>query len=241
MSLTKLCAALRLAAALFSAGLAVGPVPAQQAEESSIVQHIDAAVKARFDGIESYTVTEHYAVYRNNDESHPVAEMTVKTTYLKDAGKSYSPISQSGSAIIRSQVLGAILDNEKRLNLPANREGSWITSANYRMKVNPGGNQSVDGRDCLVLSVTPRRNSPYLFNGTLWVDAKDYTIVQFQGTASKSSSLLTGPTQALRQYAKVDGFAMATRARAESNSFLFGKTVVTIDYHDYQVQLRAAR
>jgi hypothetical protein len=31
---------------------------------------------------------------------------------------------------------------------------------------------------------------------------------------------------------------MATHARAVSNSFLLGKTVVTIDYRDYQVQLR---
>jgi len=31
---------------------------------------------------------------------------------------------------------------------------------------------------------------------------------------------------------------MATRARAESDSMLFGRTILTIDYTDYQVQLR---
>jgi hypothetical protein len=44
-----------------------------------------------------------------------------------------------------------------------------------------------------------------------------------------------------RQYAIVAGFAQATHASAVSNSFLFGKTVVTIDYRDYQVQLRPAK
>jgi hypothetical protein len=43
-----------------------------------------------------------------------------------------------------------------------------------------------------------------------------------------------------RQYINVNGFAMATHARAVANSFLFGQTVVTIDYSDYHIQLRPA-
>jgi hypothetical protein len=42
----------------------------------------------------------------------------------------------------------------------------------------------------------------------------------------------------LRQYANTSGFAMALHARAESTSMLFGRTVVTIDYSDYHLQLR---
>jgi hypothetical protein len=44
----------------------------------------------------------------------------------------------------------------------------------------------------------------------------------------------------LRHYAMVDGYAQATHARGESNSFLFGETILTIDYSDYQVQLLPA-
>jgi hypothetical protein len=33
---------------------------------------------------------------------------------------------------------------------------------------------------------------------------------------------------------------MATHARAVSNSFLLGETIVTIDYQDYKMQLRPA-
>jgi hypothetical protein len=183
-------------------------------------------------------VTEHYAVYRNNDEVHPAAEMTVKTTYREDTGKSYTIVSESGSELIRKFVLGAILDNEKRLNQPGIREGAWFTSANYEMKLKPGGNQPVDGRNCIVLALTPRRKTPYLIEGTLWVDSKDGSIVQVQGTAAKSSSLLTGPTQMVRQYANVGGFSQATHVRAVSNSMMLGQTIVKIDYQNYQVQLR---
>jgi len=34
---------------------------------------------------------------------------------------------------------------------------------------------------------------------------------------------------------------MATHARAESSSMLFGRTVVVIDYSDYHFELRPAR
>ena len=229
-------------AAVFSlAWLGAAAVAAQQPDSSTVIRGVDAAVKARLDGISAYTVTEHYAVYRNNDEAHPVAEMTVKTDYRGDSGKNYTILSQSGSEIVRKLVLGAILDNEKRINLPGIREGSWLTSANYEMKLHPGGTQRLDGRDCLVLGLSPKRKAPNLIEGTIWVDARDYSIVQIQGIASKSPSIFTGPAQVMRQYANVSGFAMATHARAVSNSHMFGETIVTIDYRDYQIRLRPAK
>jgi outer membrane lipoprotein-sorting protein len=221
---------------ILCAGMAMAA--SQQLDTAVILQKIDAAVKARVDGIEGYTVTEHYAVFRNNDEAHPVAEMTVKTTYKRETGKSYTILSESGSAVVRNLVLHAILDNEKHVNEPGVREGAWITTANYQMQAKPGGIQKMDGRDCVAFSLTPRRKEPFLLDGTLWVDAKDGKIVHIEGKASKSSSVFTGPTQMTRLYANVDGFAQATHARAQSDSFLFGHTIVTIDYRDYRVQLR---
>jgi outer membrane lipoprotein-sorting protein len=231
----RLKAALSFSLSLFAGGPALS---AMQPDAPAIIQRVDAAVKARVDAILSFAVTEHYAVYRNNDEVHPVAEMTVKTVYQKGTGKSYTILSQQGSSLIRNVVLGGILDNEKRINQPGVREGSWIISANYDFKLKPGGTQQVNGRDCFLLAITPRRKAPYLIDGTLWVDATDGSIVQLEGTSSKSASFLTGPTKVMRQYASVNGFSEATHARAESDSSLFGRTVVKIDYEGYHIQLR---
>lgn len=211
---------------------------AQPPDAASAVRMVDAAVKARIDSVAGYTVTEHYAVYRSNDEIHSTAEMLVKTTYTWDSGKSYLIVSQSGSTVMRNLVLNAILDNEKRLNRPGIRESAWITSANYQMKLQPGGTEPLDGRECMLLTLTPKRKAPYLFEGTLWVDSKNGSIVQLQGTASKSSSVLTGPTQVVRQYANIGGSSQAIHARAVSNSSIFGETIVKIDYQDYHIQLR---
>ncbi len=216
----------------------VQKVPAQKVDGATILQKIDAAVKARVDGIEGYTVTEHYSVFRNKDETHPVADMTVKTTYKRETGKSYQILSESGSTLMRSLVLQTILDNERHVNEPGVREGSWITTANYDMQVKPGGIQKVDGRDCVAIALTPRRKEPFLLLGTLWVDAGNGEIVRLDGKASKNSSVFTGETAMMRQYVDIDGFGEAVHARAESDSFLFGPTVVTVDYKDYRIQRR---
>jgi hypothetical protein len=215
-----------------------GRAQTQQSDAAAVVRKVDAAVKARIDAIAGYTVTEHYAVYRGKDDVHPAAEMVVKTTYREESGKSYAILSQTGSALMRDAVLNTILENEKRLNQPGVREGAWITSANYVMKLEAGGPQTLDGRECLVLDLTPRRKETYLIAGRLWVDARDGSIMQIEGTASKNASMVTGPTQLLRQYANVDGYPEATHLRAQSSSFLLGETVVKVDYQDYRVELR---
>jgi hypothetical protein len=43
----------------------------------------------------------------------------------------------------------------------------------------------------------------------------------------------------MRLYENVNGFAEATHARAESESTLFGKTIVTIDYQGYEIRTSA--
>ena len=217
--------------------LATAPVDAQGIDQATIIQGIDNAVRARVNSIAGYTVTENYAVFRGKDQTHSVAGMTVKTTYRKQRGKSYDIISQSGSAIIRRLGLDPILEREKEINLPGNVQHAWITSANYEMTLKPGGLQRLDGRECYVLSINPRNKAPNLIIGTIWVDAKDYTIVRLEGVASKAPSVFAGTTHMTRQYANVDGFSMATHARAESSTFLYGLTVVTIDYVNYNLEL----
>jgi hypothetical protein len=238
MNLRAIYSAPTLAALFLFSALGAFAQPAQALDPVSIVHGIDASVQARIDHVAGYTVTEHYAVFRNGDEVRPAAEMTVRTDYRKEQGKSYTILSQSGSGLLRSELLDKVLDREKQMSQPGMRETVLVNSANYEMKLKSETTQTVDGHECVVLSLTPKRTSPSLFKGTLWVDAADYSIVQLEGTAAKSASFLTGAAQVMRQYAKFDGFPMATHASAVSKSSLLGKTVVKIDYSAYQIQIR---
>ncbi|MFP5211110.1 MAG: hypothetical protein ACLGRW_17655 [Acidobacteriota bacterium] len=217
------------------------PSLAQQLDSAAVIQRVEASVETRFENVLGFTDIEHYAVFRGKDETHPVATMTVRDTYQKGVGKKYTILSQSGSAIIQKFGLRPLLDNEMRINNPATVRDSWFTSANYVMKLKPGSIQQVDGRDCLAISISPRHKAPNMIDGTLWVDAKDSWIVKVEGVASKSPSIWAGTTKMMRQYTLVDGYSQAMHARAESDSFLFGHTVVVVDYGDYHLQLRPAQ
>lgn len=217
------------------AGRGTVPSHPQSDPNAAVVQGIDASVRAREDRLLGYTVTEHYAVFRKHDEQHPAAEMLVKTTYQHDSGKNFSVVTSSGSLLMR-KLLDEVLATEKKMTQPSNRVAALITPANYEMTVK--GLADLDGRRCIALAITPRRESPYLFSGTLWVDAQNQAIVQLEGVASKNPSLLTGPTRVTRQYVPIDGFPMAAHARAVSNSTLLGQTVIKIDYTGYQIQAK---
>jgi len=222
-----------------AAVLVVSVLPSfSQIADDAVTQGIDSSVASRDQNVVSYSVIEHYSVFRNQDKTHPAAQMTVKTDYQRDKGKSFTVLSESGSELIRKQVLARVFESERTATQPANRATALITSANYNMQVK--GHEVVDGRNCITLSIAPRRSSPYLFQGNLWVDALDYSIVQLSGLASKSPSMLAGQTQVARHYANFNGFPMATHATAISTSWLLGQTTIEIEYTGYQIQVRSA-
>jgi hypothetical protein len=112
------------------------------------------------------------------------------------------------------------------------REQAIITSANYEMKL--AGQEKVDGVTCDVIELTPKRKSPYLLKGRIWVDAADAMAVKMEGRPPASASFFEGRPQVVREYKKIDGFAFAERIHAGSSSFLFGKSSVDIEYRDYR-------
>ena len=223
-----------LAALVGAASFAV----AQQAPPS-LVAGVDHMIRTRYDRVLSFTDVEHYSVFRGNDETHPVAQLTVRVTYRKDVGKSYTILSQSGSAIFLRLGLKPLLENERSINNPATVSQSWLTSDNYQMTPDPTRTQLLQGRRCVAVRIRPLRKAPNMVNGTLWVDPTDFAILRVEGQPSKSPSIFAGTTRMMRNYSLIDGFAQATYARAESRG-LFGRTVIVIQYSDYQIQLAPA-
>ncbi len=206
-----------------------------------MIRLVDAAVQKRVDNVLAFTDKEHYRVFRGKDETQPAAEMTALDSYTKGVGKTYSILAVSGSTLVQKFGLRPLIANETEVNKPENVEHSWFTSANYEMHLHQSGLVQMNGRSCYVLAITPRHKAPNMIHGMLWVDSKDGSIVQVQGVASKSPSPFAGTTHMMRQYTNIDGYAMATNARAESSSILFGTTVVLIEYTDYHLRLRNAR
>lgn len=234
-ALTRTTAGIFIVLLLRTAAAAQVPNPAE------VTRQVDTAVAARFENVLSFTDVEHYAVYRGGDETHPVVEMTVKDTYKKGVGKTYIVLSQSGPSFLLHFGLKPLLENEQTINQPGNVEKSWFNSANYIMRLNSAAVQKLNGRDCFALDIKPKQEAPNLIIGTMWADVEDGTLVQIDGVASKNPSAFSGSTHMMRQYTNIDGYSMAIHARAESDSPLFGHTVVKIDYSDYKLEIKTRK
>ena len=240
MALSRIAVASRVLAILLCGSSATAWAAGEPAE-SSIIRGIDAAVQARVANVAAFTDVERYDVYRGQDETHPAAEMTVKVAYRKGVGKSYTVLSEKGSGVIRKFGLEPLLESEKEINKPGKVESSWFTSANYEMKLKSGSVEWLNRRACYALAIKPKHKAPNMIDGTLWVDAKNFSTVRVQGIASQKPSFFAGTTHMMRDYVNIDGYPMATHARAESDSRWFGRTVVTIEYGDYHIELRPGR
>ena len=228
--------------AIIAACLAACPISCNAvslAESPDIViAQVDAVIRARFEHIAKYVVREHYAVYRNG-AAETAAEQTVQVTYQKSTGITYTTVSKAGSSMWLSRAIEPALESEKEVNDVTTRHQVMLTADNYEFEVEPA-RDSVNGRDCFVLDLKPRRKSPYLLNGKAWVDAKTYRLVRIRGTQSKSSSILAGLPLITRDFADVSGFAMVVHEEIEAHTFLLGQTVIKTDYDGYDI-LRDAR
>ena len=220
-------------ALLVSCAISCGAVILAESPDT-VITHVEAVIRARFEHIAKYAVREHYAVYRNG-AAETAAEQTVQVTYQKSTGITYTTVSRVGSSMWLNRAIEPALESEREVNDVTMRHQVMLTADNYEFEVDPA-RDSVNGRDCFVLDLKPRRKSPYLLNGKAWVDAKTYLLVRIRGTQSRSTSLLAGVPLITRDFAPISGFAMVVHEEIEAHTFLFGQTVIKIDYDGYDIQ-----
>jgi hypothetical protein len=199
---------------------------------ADLIQRVDDAELAREASLGGYSVTEHYSIFRNGG-SQPAAGTVVNTVYKKGQGKQYTVTSRSGSSLLQKYLIDRILKEEAEVSKSDNRGAILVTSTNYDMEFERP--DSVLGRNCLVLKLTPKRKSQYLVEGNAWVDAQNYHLVRVEGKLSAKPSFFAGIPTIRRDYQELQGFAVATSSHSESSSMLLGSTVVDIDYENYQV------
>jgi hypothetical protein len=198
---------------------------------AAIVRAIDQAQVDREARLAGYTVTEHYLL-RNSRFQDP-AEMTVETTYVRGAGKTYHVVSETGPSMLQTHVLDRMLKEEAAMSKGEQRKKALVISANYDLKVI--GQETLGGRNCDLVELNPRAKSPHLLKGKAWLDAGTHVLVRIEGRPTASPSFLAGKPEVIRDYTEIEGFSLAEKSHAISDSFLLGKTDLTIEYTNYRV------
>lgn len=210
----------------------VGSLAAQPGSESAVVRARDAA-ELRETRVAGYSVTEQYAI--RSSRFNVSAQMTVATIYRRDHGKTRTVISRSGSPTLQSRVFDRLLREEGDMSRGEVRRQTLVNSENYLMRLS--GEEVRSSRKCYVVDLTPRRASTHLLKGRAWIDTEDGSLVRLDGRPGASPSFITGRPNIVREFAKVGEFWLAKSTHAISDSFLFGRTELHIDYVDYHTQV----
>jgi hypothetical protein len=88
--------------------------------------------------------------------------------------------------------------------------------------------QLVDGTMCDAIELIPKRKSPYLLKGRMWVNASDMMLVKIEGQPPTSASFFEGRPEIVREYKQIHGFSLAQHNHAVSSKFLVGQSTVDI-------------
>jgi hypothetical protein len=158
--------------------------------------------------------------------------MEVLETYSAPDKREYSVISESGSKLLVNRVLVRLLDSEKQAF--ANKQQIELSPANYRFTL-LAAESLPGGKPCYVLSVKPRKENQFLYDGKIWVEGNDFSVMRMEGSPAKSPSFWIRDTRIESNWEKVGDFWFIVRNRSVSHIRMGGIATLTIDYRDYQV------
>ena len=199
--------------------------------DDHLIKGIEQAQLAREEGIAGYSVMERYAL--NNSRFNESAEMTVAVSYTKGEGKVYRVVSRKGPSFLQSSVFDRVLKEEIALSFGNSRLAALVIPANYQMKWI--GRQMLEGRNCEVVELEPRKKSLHLLRGKAWVDAASFKLIRIEGKPTASPTFWASSPLVVRDYIEIGDFSFASRSHALSQSFLLGRSELNVEYSDYQI------
>ena len=199
--------------------------------ESRVFAELAAHNEQRKSALHDYSVLRTYQVIDLKGKVH--AEEVGRMEFLAPDKKTFTVDSEAGSGLVRHMALNALIKSEIETAAGREHHDSAISADNYSLDLL--GEQRVGQYRCFVAEVRPKRKDKYLFEGKLWIDVDDYSVVRIEGHPAKKLSFWIERADFVRQYQKIDGFWLPQKDQTLVQVRLYGKKVLTIDHRDYVV------
>jgi hypothetical protein len=210
-------------------GTTSSAAPALSAD--AIAQNLAAANARRAEALRAYRCKRVYNVEYHGFLGTHQAQIQVEVSYTAPDRKEFTILSQSGSSLLINRVLLKLVESEKEA--VQNRQNTELSPRNYDFGF-LGVEHSPNG-DLYELSVKPRVNTKFLYQGKIWVDARDFSVAHMEGEPAKNPSLWVSHVKIKYRWAKFGGFWLPVHNESVTQVRMGGKAVLTIDYSDYQV------
>jgi hypothetical protein len=133
--------------------------------------------------------------------------------------------SDRGTSIVRK-----VLDHET--SMATHSDGHELTPTNYEFALL--GREIVDGHDCYILGLSPKREAVELVRGKAWVDAGTFNIRRIVGQTAKNPSFWIKNLNVTLNYGEVNGVWVQTSTKAIADVRVAGPHVLTSRELDVQ-------
>ena len=208
----------------------VGPL-GSGVTENQVLAELATHNEERRTAMHDYTVLRTYQVVDLKGKVH--AEEIGRMEFLSPDKKTFTVTSESGSGLVRNMALNPLIKSEIETAAGKEHHDSAISADNYSL--NLLGEQQVGPYRCFVAEVQPKRKDKYLFEGKLWIDVKDYSVVRIEGHPAKKLSFWIQRADFVRQYQKIDSFWLPQKDETLVQVRLYGKKLLKIEHLNYVV------
>jgi hypothetical protein len=199
--------------------------------EGQVFAELAAHNERRKSALHDYRVLRTYQVIDLKGKVH--AEEVGRMEFLAPDKKTFTVNSEAGSSLVRHMALNPLIRSEIETAAGKEHHDSAISADNYSLDLL--GEQQVGPYRCFVAEVLPKRKDKYLFEGKLWIDVDDYSVVRIEGHPAKKLSFWIERADFVRQYQNIEGFWLPQKDQTLVQVRLYGKKILTIDHQDYVV------
>jgi len=199
--------------------------------EGQVFAELAAHNEQRRSALRGYSVFRTYQVIDLKGKVH--AEEVGRMEFLAPDKKAFTVDSESGSGLVRHMALNPLINSEIEAAAGKEHHDSAISADNYSL--NLLGEQQLGPYRCFVAEAVPKRKDKYLFEGKVWIDVNDYSVVRIEGHPAKKLSFWIQRADFVRQYQKVDGFWLPEKDQTLVQVRLYGKKILKIEHWNYVV------
>jgi hypothetical protein len=199
--------------------------------ESQVLAELATHNEERKAVLHDYTVLRTYQVLDLKGKVH--AEEIGRMEFFSPDKKAFAVTSESGSGLVRQMALNPLINSEIEAAAGKEHHDSAISTDNYSL--NLLGEQQLGPYRCFVAEAVPKRKDKYLFEGRVWIDVNDYSVVRIEGHPAKKLSFWIQRADFIRQYQKIDGFWLPEKDQTLVQVRLYGKKILKIEHRNYVV------
>jgi hypothetical protein len=199
--------------------------------QSQVLAELAVHNEERKAALHDYTVLRTYQVVDLKGKVH--AEEIGRMEFVSPDKKTFTVTSESGSGLVRHMALNPLINSEIEAAAGKEHHDSAISADNYSL--NLLGEQQLGPYRCFVAEAVPKRKDKYLFEGRVWIDVNDYSVVRIEGHPARKLSFWIQRADFVRQYQKINGFWLPEKDQTLVQVRMYGNKLLKIEHRNYVV------